>query len=546
MNDATVRFGYDGTALNKGLADQERRLQAVAKNRERENTLARNNGQMHLQLLQAQIAGNSREATSIRRRIDLLEEMRRIQALTNVSSREAYTLASRSLALPAAGGRGRMAGIGMASMQLQDVAVQLQMGTKASTVMAQQLPQLLGAFGAGGAIVGGVVAVGGALYTMGENSKESFKKMTTEAEAFRKKLAVIKAEASSTNIGGNMDMFSERLASMRAATDSLQSLGGRLGGKISEWFMGDTSPDEKIRKTNEAYWEAQRAAADVIDASLKSSDDELKILQLKADGREYEAEIIEDQIALTREIARIEGQDLPRYAKDRLIANAQLTQELQQQSRQLERHNEYYKKRADLEKRGAERQQSREDAMAELEVLKLKARGQDSAARKLERQLSIDAEAKRLMKETGASPEQAMQIASDKAKYQARINGEGFTIGGVKNSRMMGGGLDQFHRNQLKTEIPIDQKPPPGYARGDLIPTYNAFNIAPTSMQKKGRMMGAGDGGSLSDRGKVTIGNGGQFDAITAAGKTKDNTATTLAEKLDKTNALLSRGLGVK
>lgn len=50
--------------------------------------------------------------------------------------------------------------IQMTSYQLQDIAVQLQMGTRASTVMAQQLPQLASAFGPVGAIVGTLAAVG--------------------------------------------------------------------------------------------------------------------------------------------------------------------------------------------------------------------------------------------------------------------------------------------------------------------------------------------------------------------------------------------------
>jgi hypothetical protein len=46
------------------------------------------------------------------------------------------------------------------SFQLQDIAVQLQGGTRASTVFAQQLPQLLGGFGALGAVLGVVAGVG--------------------------------------------------------------------------------------------------------------------------------------------------------------------------------------------------------------------------------------------------------------------------------------------------------------------------------------------------------------------------------------------------
>lgn len=46
------------------------------------------------------------------------------------------------------------------SYQLQDMVVQLQMGTRWTTVMAQQLPQLAGGFGAVGAAVGILAAVG--------------------------------------------------------------------------------------------------------------------------------------------------------------------------------------------------------------------------------------------------------------------------------------------------------------------------------------------------------------------------------------------------
>jgi len=46
------------------------------------------------------------------------------------------------------------------SFQLQDIIVQLQMGTRVSTTLSQQLPQLAGAFGAVGAAIGVGVALG--------------------------------------------------------------------------------------------------------------------------------------------------------------------------------------------------------------------------------------------------------------------------------------------------------------------------------------------------------------------------------------------------
>lgn len=64
------------------------------------------------------------------------------------------------------------------SFQLQDIAVQLQGGTRASTVFAQQLPQLLGGFGALGAVLGvvagvGIPALAFAFSAMGDEAQDS-------------------------------------------------------------------------------------------------------------------------------------------------------------------------------------------------------------------------------------------------------------------------------------------------------------------------------------------------------------------------------------
>lgn len=49
------------------------------------------------------------------------------------------------------------------SFQLQDVAVQAQMGTNAFTILAQQGPQIASIFGPGGAVLGAIIGVGAAL-----------------------------------------------------------------------------------------------------------------------------------------------------------------------------------------------------------------------------------------------------------------------------------------------------------------------------------------------------------------------------------------------
>jgi len=63
--------------------------------------------------------------------------------------------------------------------QLQDVAVQYQMGTNAMMIFAQQGSQIASLFGAGGAGLGALIAIGGALASVALNSKVA-KKDTSE------------------------------------------------------------------------------------------------------------------------------------------------------------------------------------------------------------------------------------------------------------------------------------------------------------------------------------------------------------------------------
>lgn len=68
------------------------------------------------------------------------------------------------------------------SWQLQDVAVQAQMGTSAFTILGQQGPQLASIFGPGGAVVGAIVAfgamIGGVLYNSLTGASELTKELT--------------------------------------------------------------------------------------------------------------------------------------------------------------------------------------------------------------------------------------------------------------------------------------------------------------------------------------------------------------------------------
>jgi len=119
--------------------------------------------------------------------------------------------------------------IQMTSYQLQDIAVQMQMGTRASTVMAQQLPQLASAFGPVGAIVGTLAAVG------------------IPALAF----AFGGAEEEARDLEAAMSDFV-------AAGDEVKQLGDLLGLSAQEMAEKYGSAAEEIRKTAFALLELKQ------------------------------------------------------------------------------------------------------------------------------------------------------------------------------------------------------------------------------------------------------------------------------------------------
>lgn len=81
------------------------------------------------------------------------EAMRRIGTASNQASQGLRQL-------DASAGRFNRGAITNTAFQVQDFAVQVSSGTRASTALAQQLPQLLGGFGALGAVIGAGVAIG--------------------------------------------------------------------------------------------------------------------------------------------------------------------------------------------------------------------------------------------------------------------------------------------------------------------------------------------------------------------------------------------------
>lgn len=117
--------------------------------------------------------------------------------------------------------------IQMTSYQLQDIAVQLQMGTRASTVMAQQLPQLASAFGPVGAIVGTLAAVGiPALAFAFGSARDEAKSLSERVEDLDEVVSGFEgaAVAASSSIDTLKKKYGELAASMQPVLDLQRQL----------------------------------------------------------------------------------------------------------------------------------------------------------------------------------------------------------------------------------------------------------------------------------------------------------------------------------
>lgn len=105
------------------------------------------------------------------------------------------------------------------SFQLQDIAVQLQGGTKASTALAQQLPQLLGGFGALGAVAGVLAGIG----------------IPALAFAFSSlKGEVVDTEEALDNFSSSVQAAADFAAIAATPLDELRKTWGNLGKQIQE------------------------------------------------------------------------------------------------------------------------------------------------------------------------------------------------------------------------------------------------------------------------------------------------------------------------
>lgn len=167
-----------------------------------------------------------------------------IQQAENSMSHFAPTMTGTAKAVKEAGAqfqfmKGGMSGVGF---QLQDIAIQAQMGTSAFVILGQQGSQIASMFGPGGAMVGAFIAVGAALAGV---LAPSLMESKSSAELLEESLSALGKIMTTT--GGDADVLTERIIKLAKANQQAAK---------TEVALGITKAKDAIAASNDIIGEA--------------------------------------------------------------------------------------------------------------------------------------------------------------------------------------------------------------------------------------------------------------------------------------------------
>ena len=219
--------------------------------------------------------------------------------VTEAAKKQAKATANMSKSAGSTGGpfRAMRGSMQQVSWQLQDVAVQAQMGTSAFTIIGQQGPQLASVFGPGGAVLGAFVAfgamLGGTLYNSIFNVSESLKELEESSK-------------------GLFDRFDELNKAMKSIAKA------QAAEKIAELEKAMENAEKKIVKANESfrsYMHTSQAHTKIEERLTKEINDQATIIEvareevnkIKKDTDDY-SNATENLVDSLREEIRVTGE----------------------------------------------------------------------------------------------------------------------------------------------------------------------------------------------------------------------------------------------
>jgi hypothetical protein len=384
-------------------------------------------------------------------------------------------------------GRGghRAAGI---SMQIQDIAVQAQMGTSALTIFSQQAPQLLSVFGNFGALAGGFAAVGGAAFTFGQKSSEAFRAVLNDAAALNSEIA--RLAGSGATLESSLEAFTKIKDAQKAMSEQSQSRQdgggfGQMSQELLSLFGLAESNYDQTKESEIATVALKKQQVRLQNEIVKASGNELKLAELKAAGNEMEVDALDRKLKLEAQIQKIKSFGLDDGAESKLIENATRISELQkkqqvntydiakniqeqanaankilapyqqflnyldQAKQKQDQLNAAAKAAKQIAQTKVESQknfaQSLED---EVKILEAKATGDEDAIKKAEREVEIKNRAREIQQQLGKNAKEALDIAERMQALQEAANeaaeGKGKREGRIQGySQERQGGRDE-------------------------------------------------------------------------------------------------------
>ena len=248
--------------------------------------------------------------------------LNRAQGDVNVFAQNSQkSFARLGAAAAKAGGGGANFQLGNMGAQLQDVAVQAQMGTSALTIFAQQGSQVAGAFGPMGMAVGAGVAVFGALAMAVAKNKEAFDKAIAGADGFVNSLNQLSSTASVDEIASALGKGAEQMKTLREEADKLGTVMGYITANAGGIFSGKGASARSL-EADYAQGDAMMAKVEAGKQAVAIGERETKIAELLAAGKKAEADEAQRLLDLEREITAIRSKGFTKNSEDKLIEQA--------------------------------------------------------------------------------------------------------------------------------------------------------------------------------------------------------------------------------
>ncbi len=196
-------------------------------------------------------------------------------------------------------------GLGQVGHQVQDIAVQLQMGTNAMIVFGQQGSQIASLFGPQGAMIGAILAVGAAIAVsfardakQGEDALKDLLERTKEYAAEVENLSQISRmfliqevgkEFSDLNaaVGGASQKLKENRKEQEAVNDVLNVLKGRQGSVDAVLAARNTTLAEQTDRLDELVEAEIRLMREEEDLKRQFNETRTELTLLKRGGNPY-------------------------------------------------------------------------------------------------------------------------------------------------------------------------------------------------------------------------------------------------------------------